>query len=252
MGPMIRGSVRKGGGMGDNPHRAPDEIREKVQVWEFFGCAEEGIFVEVGANDPKSLSQTWFLEKMGWRGVLVEPLPDLAEGLRRERRNSMVFEVAVSAPGKTGEADFHVAGAFSSLAQNVKDNAVDYGTVLRVKVVTLDSVLEEAKIRKVDFLSVDTEGTEVDVFRGFDIGRYRPALILVEDAVFGLKLHRHLKSSRYRLVRRTGFNNWYVPEDSPFRPTLHEKLRLFRKMYLGTPVRVLKFRLQSIRTRRGS
>jgi FkbM family methyltransferase len=235
-----------------NPNPALEEMREKLRIWEFFGSAEEGIFVEVGANDPKSLSQTWFLEKMGWRGVLVEPLPDLAEALRRERPNSMVFEAAVSAPEKTGEADFHVAGAFSSLDQNVKDNAVEYGTVLRVKVVTLDSILEEAKIRKVDFLSVDTEGTEVDVFLGFDFGRYRPALVLVEDAVFGLKLHRHMESSRYRLVRRTGFNNWYVPEDSPFRPSLYEKFRLFRKMYLGTPVRVLKFRLQSMRARRGS
>ena len=49
------------------------EIREKVQVWEFFGFAEEGYFVEVGANAPKNLSQTWFLERMGWEGVLVEP-----------------------------------------------------------------------------------------------------------------------------------------------------------------------------------
>ncbi len=187
-----------------------------MQVWEFFNFAEEGIYVEVGANDPKSLSQTYFLEKMGWRGVLVEPLPDLAEAQRRERRNSKVFELAVSAPEKTGEADFHVAGALSSLDRNVKDNSTDYGTVLRVKVVTLDSILEEGKIQRVDFLSVDTEGTEVDVLRGFDVRKYQPALILVEDAVLDLKSHRHLKSSPYNF--RSGPSGSVSRRRGPGRP----------------------------------
>jgi len=227
-------------------------MREKLAVWEFFGCAEEGIFVEVGANDPKSLSQTWLLERIGWRGVLVEPLPDRAEALRRERRNSQVFEVAVSAPEKTGEADFHVAGALSSMDRNVKDYSTDYETVLRVKVATLDSILSEAKIPRIDFLSVDTEGTEVDVFRGLDLRKYRPRLVLVEDAVLGMKLHRYMMSFRYTLVRRTGFNNWYVPEDSPYRAPLLRRLRLFRKMYLGTPVRAMKFRIRSTLYQRGT
>ena len=238
--------------MGVHRTTVSDEMREKLAVWEFFGCAEEGTYVEVGANDPKCLSQTYLLEKMGWRGVLVEPLPEFAAALRRDRPNSRVFEVAVSAPGKTGEADFHVAGTLSSLDQNSKDNSTEYDRVLRVRVVTLDSILEEAMIRKVDFLSVDTEGTEIDVFRGFDVRKYQPALILVEDVVDDLKLHRHLTSPPYgyRLVRRTGFNNWYVPADSPSRVPLFQRLRLFRKMYLGTPVRAVRFRLQATRNRK--
>lgn len=227
-----------------------DEMREKLAVWEFFGCAEEGFFVEVGANDPKNLSQTWLLEKFGWRGVLVEPLPDRAEALRRERPGSQVFETAVSAPEKTGEADFHVQGVFSSLERNLKDNVMHYESVIRVKVATLDAVLAEAKIPRIDFLSVDTEGTEVDVFRGFDLRKHRPALVLVEDPVIDLELHRRLQASGYRLVRRTGFNNWYVPAESPSRAPLFQRLRLFRKMYLGTPARALKFRLQAMRTRK--
>lgn len=230
--------------------RMSSENSEKVQVWEFFGFAEEGYFVEVGANDPKSLSQTWFLERMGWQGVLVEPLPERCEALRRDRPKSKVFEVAVSAPEKTGEADFYVKDVFSSLERHLKDNVMEYEKVLRVKVSTLDAVLDEAKIPRIDFLSVDTEGTEIDVFRGLDIRRHRPALVLVEDPVLTLDLHRHLEASGYRLIRRTGFNSWYVPADSPVRAPLSRRLRLFRKMYLGTPVRALKFRLQAMRTRK--
>ena len=161
-----------------------------------------------------------------------------------------MFEVAVSAPEKTGEADFHVKDVFSSLERHRKDNVMEYERVLRVKVTTLDAVLDAAKIPRIDFLSVDTEGTEIDVFRGFDLRKRRPALVLVEDPVLDLELHRHLEASGYRLIRRTGFNNWYVPADSPARAPLFRRLRLFRKMYLGTPVRALKFRLQSMRTRK--
>ena len=46
---------------------------ERQQVWEFFNGRHEGFFLDVGANEPKKGSQTWFLEEQGWRGILVEP-----------------------------------------------------------------------------------------------------------------------------------------------------------------------------------
>ena len=55
------------------PDTAENALKE-----EFFG-ARTGYFVDVGANDPKDMSQTWHLERLGWRGVLVEPQPALAQ-----------------------------------------------------------------------------------------------------------------------------------------------------------------------------
>ena len=217
-------------------------MAEKAAVWEFFGFATEGYFVEVGANDPFSLSQTWLLERVGWRGVLVEPLPDKCEALRGERPNSRVYEVAVSSEGKTGEAEFFVKGALSSLERNIKDNRTAYDAIIRVKVVTLDSVLDDAKLPRVDFLSIDTEGTEYDVLKGFSGDRHRPSLIMVEDLALTLRVHALLRGMGYRLIRRTGFNNWYVPNESPVRVPVIQRVKLFRKMILGTPLRALKFR----------
>ncbi len=217
------------------------DVYEQALVWDFFGLSTEGFFVEVGANDPKNLSQTWLLERVGWRGILVEPLPEKCELLRAERPNSTVCPVAVSSEEKTGQADFHVLGEFSSLERNLNDNRLVYGSTIRVNVVTLDSVLNDAKVGRVDFLSIDTEGTEYDVLRGFDAGRYKPSLIMVEDLAYTLRLHDLLRSMRYRLVRRTGFNNWYVPDDSPLKVPLIQRLKLFRKMNLGAPLRARKF-----------
>lgn len=90
------------------------EEYEKLLIWEYFGFATEGYFVEVGAHHPKRLSQTWLLEKVGWKGILIEPLPEYCSLLRRERPSSVVCQVAVSAPGKTGAADFFVSSDLST------------------------------------------------------------------------------------------------------------------------------------------
>ncbi len=218
------------------------QMHQTWLIWKFFDFATDGFFVEVGANDPKALSTTWLLEKVGWRGILVEPLPDLCEMLRRERPDSQVFPVAVSSADKEGEADFFVKGAYSSLRKNGKDERTVYDSAIRVKVVTLDSLLEETKAPRIDFISIDTEGTEYDVLQGFDITRYKPSLLMVEDAVYTLQVHDYLRHMGYRLLRRTGSNNWYVPEDHRKKPTAFEKLKLFRKMHLGTPLRAYRFR----------
>jgi FkbM family methyltransferase len=180
---------------------------EKVQVWEFFGFRTDGYYVEVGANAPKTLSQTWLLEKVGWREILVEPLPGNAEPLQRERPNSVVYPVAVGSLDQVGEADFHVAGDRSALMPNLKTHEVDYSSVIRVKVVTLDSILEEARPARIDFLSIDTEGNELNVLKGFDLGKHRPSLMLIEDSVYTLDVHNHMKYNGYRLIRRTADNN---------------------------------------------
>lgn len=227
------------------------EIQEKLLVWEYFRFATEGVFVEVGANDPKHLSQTWLLEKVGWTGVLVEPLPDKSEALRRDRPASRVFEVAVSSPDRVGEADFHVFGAFSSLVKNVVDNQIPFDSSIRVRVATLGSVLREANVDRLDFLSIDTEGTELDVLKGFDLARYRPALLLIEDHLHSLNIHRYMKANGYRLIRRTGYNNWYAPDSSRHETPVFERLKLFRKVYLGTPLRAYKFEREKRKKLRG-
>ncbi len=85
---------------------------------EFFGGARSGFFVEVGANHPQFASQTWHLEQLGWRGVLVEPQPDLADNLRRHR-TAKVFAVACSSRANAGQQmKLHVAGALSSLERD--------------------------------------------------------------------------------------------------------------------------------------
>jgi FkbM family methyltransferase len=222
-----------------------DEFYEKFFVWEFFDFATDGFFVEVGAFHSQELSQTWMLEKLGWSGMLVEPIPENADELRLNRPRSVVHQVALTSYEKAGTLKLHIAGeagSQSGLIKNQQDAERKYQRNITVTATTFDSILGAEPRERIDFVSIDTEGNELDVLRGFDFSKHRPRLILVEDVVLDLKLHNFLASKGYRLLRRTQWNNWYVPQDCPRHPAFLERVRLFRKMYIGTPFRAWKYR----------
>jgi FkbM family methyltransferase len=205
---------------------------------EFFGGARNGYFVDVGANEPEEGSQSWHLEKLGWRGVLVEPQPPLAQKLK-ERRSAAVFACACSSPQNAGKTlPFQVAGIFSSLNLNFFVAGMRKGEIIEVPVRTLDGILEEANAPiPIDLLSIDVESHEVDVLNGLTLTRWQPRLIVIEDIVKNRRLHWLLRSRGYKWVRRTGFNSWYVPANSPLSVSPWGHWQFFRKYYLGTPIR---------------
>jgi FkbM family methyltransferase len=206
----------------------------------FFG-GRKGYFVEVGANEPRERSQTWHLEQAGWTGVLIEPQPELAAELRAQR-SAEVFAVACSSPGNAGQTLLlHVAGPLSALDRDRMAPGATPETVIEVPVRTLDSVLTEAGAPTgFDFLSIDVEGHEIEVLRGFDIARWQPRLILLEDHVADLSKHRYLKSAGYRIIRRYENNGWYVPREAAERPSLADRWEVLRKYYLALPFRLLR------------
>ena len=214
--------------------------REKELVAEFFAGAR-GFFAEVGANDPRYGSQSWHLEQAGWRGVLVEPLPELADRLRAER-TAQVFSVACSSPANAGQRlTLHAAGPLSSLDRSRMSAGALPETTIDVPVRTLDDILAEAGAPvPLDFLSIDVEGHELEVLSGFDLARWRPRLILIEDYVADLTKHRLLRRSGYRLIRRTDSNGWYVPDNAPVSIAARDRWEILRKYYLALPFRIFR------------
>jgi FkbM family methyltransferase len=224
----------------DSPLSRNASDHEMRLVAAFFGNIK-GYFVEVGANDPRERSQTWHLEQAGWTGILIEPQPDLATKLRANRK-AKIFEVACSSPENAGrELPLHVAGPLSTLDRKHMAPGATPEKVITVPIRTLDSILMEAGCpAKFDFLSIDVEGHEIEVLRGFDIAHWRPRLILLEDHVADLSKHRYLTASGYRIVRRHENNGWYVPRESAAMCQWPDRWEIVRKYYLALPFRVLR------------
>jgi FkbM family methyltransferase len=227
------------------PQDAEQELKEA-----FFTKRPDGFFVEVGANDPVFMSQTLHLEELGWRGVLVEPQPALAQKLKEQRRG-LVFACACSSPKNAGKMlRLQLAGIHSSLDPNFFVAGMRKEDVIEVPARTLDDVLAEAKApAPIDLLSIDVENHEAEVLSGLTLPRWQPRLILIEDTALNLRLHRLLRSLGYKWVRRTGINAWYVPAASPLAVSAFGRWQFIRKYYLGTPFRNLREAKRKLRER---
>ncbi len=148
-------------------------------------------------------SPTWPLERAGWYGVLVEPLPDVAAFLVTAR-TAKVFAAACVAPDVAGQPlALRVASPLASINVGQPVGAPPPSYVVTVPTRTLDDILREAEApTPLDLIVLDVYGHELDALLGFDFGRWRPRLIVIADPIVNLTPHRFPKESGYRLIRR--------------------------------------------------
>lgn len=157
-----------------------------------------GFFVEAGANDGFQQSNTYYFERLRrWRGVLIEPIPELAEKCRRLRWRSRVVCAALVEPDyPEAEIEMEFAGlmsvskgAFGDEArarahlQAARSSGIDEGRAysVRTRARMLSEIPDEAAIGcEIDLLSLDVEGAELSALAGLDRRRHSPIYICVE------------------------------------------------------------------------
>jgi FkbM family methyltransferase len=150
-----------------------------------------GYFVEAGGYDGFVQSNTYYLERFkNWRGVLIEPIPELFRRCARERRRSAVFNCVLvpsnypeeTATMRYGDLFSLVSGAQGSPEADeihARTGAQESYTVA-IPARTLSSVLDEAAAPEIDLLSLDVEGYEPEVLEGLDLDRHAPRYMLIE------------------------------------------------------------------------
>ncbi|WP_199553931.1 FkbM family methyltransferase [Sandaracinobacteroides hominis] len=175
--------------------------------------------VDIGANDGVTGSVSLHFERAGWMTVLVEPNPDLCALLRRTR-TGFLFEGAASSSSGTATLMLaegaELAHAVSSLEPDAAQSIRKLGLAVRpveVRTERLDNILEMAGITpgQLAFVSIDVEGHELGVLQGFDLVRWRPRILLIEDnsLLSGSPVRAYLAQQGYVPFRRTGVNDWY-------------------------------------------
>lgn len=156
----------------------------------YLGAIDDGLYVEIGAFDGVSHSNTLGLARRGWSGILAEPHPLAAAKLRKNYASYPKIAIEQVAVGKKDGEIVHLsnAGTLSStstdLIEHYKRLPWASGAVLEggqeVESMRLDTLLEKHGPNRLDLLVVDVEGSERDVFSGFDIDRWKPQMVIVE------------------------------------------------------------------------
>jgi FkbM family methyltransferase len=177
-----------------------------------------GVFVDVGAGDGVRGSNSLYFENLGWHGLCVDADPRNHEPLRRRRCAIATCGVSVAAgPRKFGMC------AYKPSWSGLDRSGPDY---LKVSIMceTLNDLLAEHEIREIDLLSIDVEGTELDVWRSFESDRHQPSVVIIEFDNTHPDRHENtiratLGLHTYELVWRTPANLILQRSDRPWRRT---------------------------------
>jgi FkbM family methyltransferase len=150
-----------------------------------FYAGKKGYFVDVGAFDGIQDSNTYTLELQGWKGICIEPNPQVFESLKNNRRAVCVNTAAFDKSGLEFEFSIAREPVLSGISQflgrhkNYVENTLDRTVI--VKTETLNDVFtRESAPLFIHYLSVDTEGTEDKVLQGIDWNKYQFGYVTIE------------------------------------------------------------------------
>lgn len=169
-----------------------------------------GVYVEVGAADGLKFSNTWWLEQLGWKGLCIEPDQRFEPRLSLNRK-CLIEHCAIGKEYGTASLRLMSDPTLSGLVRPGFPR-------VNVLVVTLDHLLRKHALESVHVLSIDTEGTELDVWNSFDHSKVRPNVVVLEWLTRGLVEHSErviqaLRSSEYELAVTLGANHIFVPSN---------------------------------------
>ncbi len=146
-------------------------------------------YIDIGANDPISQSNTYLFYRDGGSGVLVEANPAIAQRIRRKRPRDTVVNLAVLPEG-AGTLDLHIMDmdGLSTVSPQWRETIASHGMATATRIVPVrtiginDLLQEHLKSRTIDFASLDIEGLDFDVLSAWDFDRWRPYLFCAETA----------------------------------------------------------------------
>lgn len=197
-------------------------IREKY----FPNFEYKGVLIEVGGATPEFLSMSKHFKDNGWRTIIIEPNPNFAKQ-HREVGNE-VYEMACSYEDKKN-VDFTIVEqnvsaysgtitdhSFSSLQikeEYITKTGVNLDNLSTKKIIVdvtrLETLLDSIEIKKVDILSIDVEGWEIEVMMGLNISKVKCDIVVLENLFHNESYNDYMKSIGFNLLEKIEYNYVY-------------------------------------------
>ena len=200
--------------------KSKSQLRQDLFVLGELGFKRNGFFVEFGATNGIDLSNTHLLEnEFGWRGILAEPARVWHKDLKNNRDANVDFDCVWKETGqilKFNEVDIAELSTISDF--NSKDKfseARKKGNTYFVNTISLEDLLKKYDApHRIDYLSIDTEGSEYEILKNFKFDAYKISVITCEHNFTNdrQKIYDLLTSKDYKRKHEdfSHFDDWYV------------------------------------------
>ncbi|CAN5237574.1 hypothetical protein BH09BAC2_BH09BAC2_11810 [soil metagenome] len=201
---------------------------EDMIINRFFEHQKKGVYVDVGAHHPFRFSNTAFFYKKGWTGINIDPLPSAAPLFKKYRKRDINIQKGVSLENRQLTYFSFNEPAYNTFNEEKANEYVDAKLVLpdvqkiKIDTVPLKSILDENLVPGtiIDFLSIDTEGMEMEVLMSNNWQKYQPTFLILEshfieiEKFLNSELDVFVKQLGYTLVAKSYFSYIYKKNNS--------------------------------------
>jgi FkbM family methyltransferase len=194
--------------------------REDEYLSKLFEGKTNGVCVDVGAYDGILGNNTYYFEKLGWNCISIEPIPEQFNKCKLFRKNSIECCVGLEDNKDVTFTVFSLFGtnqsAISGLVPDQRlieshSSMITNRKEIVVKQRTLTSILDEFNFpSEIDFISIDTENTELDVLKSLDFNKYKVKVFCIENNFNEPYLEEYLKQYGYVKINRIAVNDFYT------------------------------------------
>ena len=191
-----------------------------IVLKKIFYQQEKGFYIDVGCQNPIKNNNTYLLFKKGWEGINIDLDKDNIDLFNSARPKDSNFNKAISSDIKNVELYFyHKKSPINTIDKKTSDfQKAKVTSIKKINTDTLDNIILNSKYKNhtFDLLSIDVEGHELDVLKGFDLDKYSPKVIVVEyldlnvskleiknlsiENVLNSEIYKYLISKNYILV----------------------------------------------------
>ena len=149
-------------------------------ITKLLNSKNKGIYIDVGCHHPFLNNHSYLLYKSGWEGINIDIDYNSIDMFNFFRKSDVNIQTAVT--NHKGEVDlyfYHNRAAKNTISKEFGSNAKEKK---KINSDTLNNIIENSKFKnsKIDFVSIDVEGNEMNVLNGFNLKKYKPKLILLE------------------------------------------------------------------------
>tara|TARA_Y100000590_G_scaffold178822_1_gene204015 strand:+ start:59 stop:799 length:741 start_codon:yes stop_codon:yes gene_type:complete len=205
------------------------QFGEDKKIINLFTKDKRGLYLDIGCFHPIRQSNTYLMHKFGWKGVNIDLNPLSIELFKVARPKDINICAAISNKNSTEVA--YIDHSLSSLNTINKEHTnflkKAFGLInlkkKKIKTITLTKLLKKIKIKKIDFMNIDVEGSELKILKSIDFKHFNIKIICIEilsqfhtkyEINNKNKIIRILNKNNYKLKFKTLANHIFIKKNN--------------------------------------